>query len=468
MTLLARQIGRYHVMDRIAYGGMAEIFRAVTFDPEGSERIVAIKKVLPHFSEDRDFIRMLIDEAKLAGMLRHPNIAEVYEFAQVPEGYFIAMEYVDGKDLRSTMEKCRAEGIDFAFDDGAYVMARALEGLHHAHTACDKAGSPLRLVHRDFSPSNILVSYDGHVKICDFGIAKATLNRVQTKTGVIKGKVKYMSPEQALGRRLDHRSDLFSAGSVLYEICTGQAPFTAPNEIDLIFQVRDAVAPAPRDLNRAVPRALEKVIERAMLRSRSSRYQSAQEFRDALVEFIQRESHGYRRSKLARFMRRAWAAEIEEELRILEDYVIGSDVSSSLGQNLIADVLGPDAPFSRFTPMPTMLRQAKPRPATATVHEQATHLFDGRKIEPQSEEADDEVTTGERQGAPPRPASVGASPVDREKTTVAPGRRASSVPPPPHPPSDGDGPGAQPPRIVLPDLDDDDTRTTRYDRRNEG
>jgi len=500
VSRLARQIGRYHVMNRIAYGGMAEIFRGVTFDSEGTERLVAIKMVLPHFSEDQDFIRMLIDEAKLAAFLRHPNIAEVYEFAHVPEGYFIALEYVDGKDLRSTMEKCRALGMEFPFDDGAYVLARSLEGLHHAHTACDKNGTPLRIVHRDFSPSNILISYDGHVKICDFGIAKAALNRVQTKTGVIKGKVKYMSPEQAMGRRLDHRSDLFSAGSVLYELCTTQAPFTAPNEIDLIFQVRDAVTTAPRELNPAVPAGLEKVIGHAMIRSRSARFQTAQEFRDALVEFLRRDSPGYRRSKLARFMRRVWAREIEEELRVLEEYVIGSEVSHALGDNLIAEALGPDAPFSRFTPMPTQLRGADggpaPRRKTSTVHEVATMLFDRGKIA-QTElgsDDDDEVTTGERPQPPPRPRPDSGA--DLGKPTVAEGPRRSqgraampsipppappparpTVPPPPPPlattgrasipppiPPDARSPGRAP-RLILPELEEEDDRTARYDRR---
>ncbi|MCC7535324.1 MAG: protein kinase [Deltaproteobacteria bacterium] len=374
-----KQLGRYHVMDRIAYGGMAEIYRGVTFDVEGSERWVAIKKVLPHFAEDREFIDMLIDEAKLVGHLRHPNIAEIYEFTHWQDEYFIAMEHVDGKDLRSTMEKARSRGLLLDLDDAVYILARALDGIHHAHLARDERNEPLRIVHRDFSPSNILVSYDGQAKICDFGIAKATLNRVQTKTGIIKGKVKYMSPEQAFGRRLDHRSDIFSAGSVLYELATGVAPFSAPNEIDLIFQVREA-APRPcRDVNPQIPAHLGRIVEKGMARSRSARYQTAQEFRDALLGFLRAANPKYRRTKLSRFLKALWAAEIEHELRALEEYILDDRLSGDFGQNLIAASLGADAPFTKFTPNPggTHGREGGLRQSSAPVgvHEVGTQIL---------------------------------------------------------------------------------------------
>lgn len=374
-----RRLGRYHLTYRIAFGGMAEIFRAFTFDADGHQTNVAIKRLLPHFRDDKQFVDMLTDEFKLVRYLKHPNIAEVYELVEVDDALIIAMEYVDGKDLRSTVERAREQGLRLALDDAVYIIARSLEGLHHAHVARDDQGEPLRIVHRDFSPSNILVGYDGTVKLCDFGIAKATLSRIQTKTGIIKGKVKYMSPEQAFGRKLDWRSDLFSAGSVLYELVTNQAPFTAANEVDLIFAVREANPIPVRELDPEIPAALAKIIEKAMARSRSARFQSGLEFRNALFTFLRSYNPAYRRNKLAQFMKRVWHEEIERELRAMEDYVI--DVCEAerfdYGKNLIASALGPDAPFSRFSPNPTRSTGAAEHEADA-LHHVKTEILDGR------------------------------------------------------------------------------------------
>lgn len=351
-----RRLGRYHLTYRIAFGGMAELFRAFTFDDEGSKHDVAIKRLLPHYREDRSFVDMLTDEFKLVSYLKHPNIAEVYELVEVEDALLISMEYVDGKDLRSAVERAKELGQPLGIADAVYVIARTLEGLHHAHVARDMRGEPLRIVHRDFSPSNVLLAYDGVVKLCDFGIAKATHNRIQTKTGIIKGKVKYMSPEQAFGRKLDWRSDVFSAGTALYELVTGEAAFTAPNEIDLIFAVREAAPRSAREVNPAVPQALATILEKAMARSRSARYQSALEFRNALLTFLRSYDAGYRRNRLAQFLKRIFAEDIEKELRAMEDYVIDAAAAGDavdLGRNLIAQALPADAPVNRFSPSPT-------------------------------------------------------------------------------------------------------------------
>ena len=376
-----KRLGRYHLTERIAYGGMAEIFRGFTYDANDHRWDVAIKKLLPHYLEDRQFIVMLTDEFKLVSQLKHPNIAEVYELADVDGALLIAMEYVDGKDLRSTLEKAKQANTSLQFDDIAYVMARALDGLHHAHIARDGKDEPLRIVHRDFSPSNILVAYDGTVKICDFGIAKATHNRVQTKTGIIKGKVKYMSPEQAFGRKLDWRSDIFSAGTVLYELCTGQPPFNANNEIDLIFAVRDADPIHPRELNPHIPEHLANIIAKSMSRSRSGRYQSSLHFRDALLRFLRSHNPNYRRTRLSRFSKKLWAEEIERELRLMEDFVLDASKEKGYGKNLIADALGPDAAYSQFSPHPTHAavrrEDAQAAPPDDDVHEARTEIIGG-------------------------------------------------------------------------------------------
>lgn len=358
-----RRLGRYHLTYRIAFGGMAELYRAFTFEDDGHKRDVAIKRLLPHFREDRSFVDMLTDEFKLVSYLRHPNIAEVYELVEVEEAIIISMEYVDGRDLRSTVERARMLDVQIPLDDVVYVIARSLEGLHHAHVARDARGEPLRIVHRDFSPSNVLVGYDGVVKLCDFGIAKATHNRIQTKTGIIKGKVKYMSPEQAFGRKLDWRSDVFSAGSVLYELCSGEAPFNAPNEIDLIFAVRDAQPRPIREVAPQLPDELAQIIEKAMARSRSARFQSALEFRNALLSFLRRHNPSYRRTRLANLMKRIFQDDIERELRAMEDFVVDVSVrGEDFGRNLIASALPKDAPFNRFSPHPTASQLAAPSP----------------------------------------------------------------------------------------------------------
>lgn len=329
---------------------MAEIYRAKTFDASGHAHLVAVKRVLAHLAEDDDFIQMLVDEAKIAGLLKHPNVARVYEFARAHGEYFIAMEHVDGKDLRAILERCRQDKKPMPPSHAAYVGAEMAAALQAAHSAKDKSGADLHIVHRDVSPSNIICAYTGEVKLCDFGIAKATLSRVQTRTGVIKGKVKYMSPEQALGRKLDHRSDIFSLGSVLYEMLTRVPPFTATNEMDLLIKVRDAKYRRISDIVPNVPPEIEKITDKCLARSRANRFQSSDDVHRALRSFLNSTMPSYSRSHLGRYVRKQFGAEIERELRMLEEYVVSAEPSSDVGENLISNVLGPNAEFSRFSP----------------------------------------------------------------------------------------------------------------------
>ncbi len=346
----AHQLGRYQLLDRIAFGGMAEIYRAKTFDSEGRARLVAVKRVLQHLTADEDFIRMLVDEAKITASLDHPAIARVYEFSQAGEEYFIAMEYVDGKDVRALLEKHRALKTPIAPQHVAWVIAHVADGLHAAHTQLDGDGKPLAIVHRDVSPSNMLCAYGGEVKLCDFGIAKATLTRVQTRTGVIKGKVKYMSPEQAMGRKLDARSDLFSLGTVMYEMLTLEAPFIAATEIELIFAVRDARKRDASEVLPSIPPELNAILNRTMERQRTDRYQSCRELARELRGYLERTSPQYKRTTFSRFVRGLFKDEIEKELRQLEGWVIDQQADASkVGVNLIADALPKDAPFRTFS-----------------------------------------------------------------------------------------------------------------------
>jgi serine/threonine-protein kinase len=345
----AQQLGRYHLMDRIAFGGMAEIFRAKTFDEDGHAHLVAVKRILSHLAGDELFIQMLVDEARVASMIDHRNIARVYELSRAGGELFIAMEFVDGKDLRAILDRCRKDArAALPPEHVAYIASEVAMALQAAHDSRDGAGRAIDLVHRDVSPSNVICAYNGEVKLCDFGIAKTTVSSVKTKTGIIKGKVKYMSPEQALGRKLDHRSDIFSLGSVVYELLTHTAPFQAANELELIHKVRDARFVPVRQLRPDVPEGLASIVERALSRQRAARFGSADEMAAALKAFLLELAPGYGRSTLGRFLRGLFEREIDRELRLLEEYVVG-DASDDVGVNLIADAMGPRAAYTRFT-----------------------------------------------------------------------------------------------------------------------
>ncbi len=334
----SRRVGRYHLLDRIGSGGMADVYRGKLVDADGGEQLFAMKRVIEMYAEDPTFVKMLVAEYRLSSMLQHPNIARIHELLRAPEGYFIVMEYVDGKDLRTTLTRGIEGNRALDVADAVYLMARAIDGLDHAHAAVTPEGAALHLVHRDFSPSNILIGYDGSVKIIDFGIAKADVDRERTQLGVIKGKVRYMSPEQAQGEdRLTGQSDVFSAGSVLYEILAGVPAFHAPNEVELIYAVRRASPRPLRELAPHVPDALEQIIARAMAKLRRDRYPTAGAFRDELVTFLRAYAPGYRRTRLASYMKSLWATAIEEELGTLLEFAL-SDAPAAPSENLLARV----------------------------------------------------------------------------------------------------------------------------------
>jgi serine/threonine-protein kinase len=383
----AHQLGRYHLLDRIAFGGMAEIYRAKTFDADGHVHLVAVKRILSHLASDEDFIQMLVDEARVASLLDHRNIARVYEFSRSNDELFIAMEFVDGKDLRSIIDRLKKLSRAAEPEHVAYIGAEVALGLHAAHGSRDGEGTATALVHRDVSPSNVICAYNGEVKLCDFGIAKTTISKVKTRAGIIKGKVKYMSPEQALGKKLDHRSDLFSLGSVLYEMLTRVPPFQAPNEMELILKVRDARVTPVRELAPQVPVSLARIVEKALSKKREDRHGSGEELAAALRAFLLAASRGYTRATLGRFLRKLFEREIERELRLLEEYVVGA-ASPDVGVNLIADALGPRATYRRFTPErktldvtgPATISEVIPWGADPTnVHTAETRILDRKR-----------------------------------------------------------------------------------------
>ena len=217
-----QRFGDYILLDRINVGGMAEVFRGKQIGVEGFARLVALKRILPNISADQDFIDMFIDEAKLAVQMRHANIVQIYDLGHTDGSYYIAMEYIAGVDLRTVWDRARRRNRLLPIAMSAYIMQKVAEGLDFAHRKKDDRGNDIGLVHRDISPQNVLISFEGEVKVVDFGIAKASQRSRETEGGIIKGKFFYMSPEQAWGDTLDGRSDIFSAGICLYEMITGE------------------------------------------------------------------------------------------------------------------------------------------------------------------------------------------------------------------------------------------------------
>jgi len=269
--------GPYTLLERIAAGGMAEVFKAKRSGVEGFEKVVAVKRILAHLSDNQDFVNMFIDEAKVVAGLTHPNIVQIFDLGKLDETYFIAMEFVHGKDLRSIQRRSRDKGLRPPPDLSAYVVSRVCSALEHAHTRKDAEGRPLGLVHRDVSPQNILISFEGDVKLTDFGIAKATTKAAATDRGSLRGKLLYMSPEQASGQPMDRRSDIFSVGVVFYELLTDRKPFMATSEKGILDMVRECRIDPPSKWNDRIPGTLERIVLKALEKSPDERYQDAGE-----------------------------------------------------------------------------------------------------------------------------------------------------------------------------------------------
>ena len=269
--------GRYSLLERIAAGGMAEVFKARMRGEEGFEKIVAIKRILPHMADNDDFITMFIDEAKLAAQLTHNNIIHIYDLGKVDAYHYIAMEYVEGRDLRTILKLGQDRGYPLPAELALFVASKIANALDYAHRRMGMDGKELDLVHRDVSPQNILISYEGDIKLCDFGIAKAATKVSQTQTGALKGKLQYMSPEQAWGKKIDRRTDIFSLGIVLFEMLTGERLFTGDTDLTILEQVRDARVLAPSTRNAEVPKKVDQIVLKALAKNPQDRYQNASE-----------------------------------------------------------------------------------------------------------------------------------------------------------------------------------------------
>ncbi len=313
--------GSYQLVERLAMGGMAEVYLA---RPEGQERLVALKRILPSIASDEEFIAMFIDEAKIAGQLNHPSIAQILDLGKINTSYFISMEYVSGHDLRALWDRTRDNGKDgkttMPIGLACFVVKKICDGLDYAHRRRDAKGRPLGIIHRDVSPQNILISYDGDLKIIDFGIAKAANRIVRTQTGILKGKFAYMAPEQARGEPTDHRADIFAIGVILYELLTGERAFKADTDFVLLEKVRRVEVVPARQLRPDIPKDLERILAKALAKEAADRYGWASSLGSDLDRFMSDQAFASSKEELAAFVQRTFRAEYEEEKRRLAAY----------------------------------------------------------------------------------------------------------------------------------------------------
>ena len=312
------QFGKYFLFDRVSTGGMAEIFRAKTVSLEGTERIVAVKKMIELLTADKELTSMFIDEAKLAVQLNHPGICQVVDWGKVGETYFIAMEYVLGQDLKQLFQRCKQHLPDgtptMPLAQSCFLVMKLCEALDYAHNKQDSLGNPLHVVHRDVSPQNVLVSYEGEVKLIDFGIAKVSAAReAQTEAGVLKGKFAYMSPEQVKGESVDRRSDIFSTGIVLYELLTGERLFPPDQELAVLEKIKNVEVLPPTAYNRKIPEELDRIVMKALAAQPRDRYQTAMDLHADLQSFLYTSGEFFSRKDLAAWMKRVFRTEMEAE-----------------------------------------------------------------------------------------------------------------------------------------------------------
>ncbi|HPQ81514.1 MAG TPA: serine/threonine-protein kinase, partial [bacterium] len=303
------KVGQYYLMEKIAQGGMAEIFKGLSYDVHGLKKTVCIKRILPQLSADKEFIEALVAEAKLAVGLVHGNIAQTFDLGKVAEDYFMVMEFVDGRSLSQIHRKCQNEGKLIPLSHLVYFISELLNGLDYMHRRT-KDGRPLNIVHRDISPQNIMVSYSGTVKIIDFGIAKGATHTGPTDSGVLKGKFAYMSPEQAYGDAIDHRSDLFSAGIILHEMLTGKRLFKADDSRETIRNVRRCRVDAPSSHRPEIPDELDRIVMRSLSKDRRHRYAFASDMHADLVKYLYSAHPEFKPSDAAGFMQELFAEEI--------------------------------------------------------------------------------------------------------------------------------------------------------------
>jgi serine/threonine-protein kinase len=334
-------------MARLASGGMAEIFLATQTGPAGFEKLVVIKKILPGIASQEGFVRMFLDEARLSAMLDHKNVVQVFDLGEAEGEYFLAMEYLAGENLATILEASLQRGVRMPPQLAAGIVMQAAEGLHYAHTRRGPADRSLGIVHRDISPQNVFVLYDGAVKVVDFGIAKAetAFLRPRTRTGMVRGKMGYMSPEQVYSEKLDARSDIFSLGVVFWECLTHRRRFHRENQLATLQAITGEDAPSPAMLQPSLPEELCHIALRALAREPAERFQSAAEMHEALAGWIRESGLDADTAAIGGFMHSNFAARREAKQKRIREVpsaewpLSGSDLFGDLDADLLEETV---------------------------------------------------------------------------------------------------------------------------------
>ncbi|KFE60150.1 serine/threonine-protein kinase [Hyalangium minutum] len=351
-------VGRYHLLARIAVGGMAEIWLARQAGLKGFEKFVVIKRILDGLGTDPEFVAMFLDEARIAAQLNHPHIVQIFDLGEEAGAFFIAMEYLPGENLAAIARTGARQSQPLPIPLAVRVIADAAEGLAYAHTKTGPDGKLLGIVHRDVSPQNILVTYDGVVKVVDFGIAKAATRESQTMVGQVKGKTAYMSPEQAKGQSLDARSDIFALGILLFELVTRSRLFQFSDPLEALRVVAsDDPIPLAHERNPEVPATLGLIIARALARDPDQRYSTGRQFQYALEEWLRSQPEVPGAAELAAYMHERFGARIQERAKMLEAARNG-EVSSTGIRRAVSSNTGDSMPGRAQVDEETTLEQS--------------------------------------------------------------------------------------------------------------
>ncbi len=341
--MVNRIFGRFELLIEMGRGGMATLFLARIQGPSNFEKLLAIKKIHDHLAHEDQFVRMFLDEARIAALIHHPNVATIFDMGKIEDSYFIAMEYVHGQNLTEILKTAEKKHSAFPWTHAVRIVADSAAGLHSAHELKNQDGDSLQVVHRDVSPQNILVSYDGNTKVVDFGIAFAAEKLESTAAGTLKGKVSYMSPEQAMGEQVDRRSDIFALGIVLWECVCIKRLFKENNEGATLLRVRDALVPPPRSIRPEIPLELERIILKALAKDRRDRYDTTEELAEDLEALLVAQGKVIRTKKIAQMLdalfsdrRKLKDKQVKTALRWTGDNPIkGVGMSNTVTQSLV-------------------------------------------------------------------------------------------------------------------------------------
>lgn len=353
---VVEQFGKYLLLEKVATGGMAEVYLAKSTGVTGLNKFFAIKRILPQFSSNEEFVAMFKEEANVAINLNHSNVVSIFDFGIEKGQFYLVMDYVEGRNLRQIINELKKANKSFSIDQALFMVKEAAAGLDHAHRCTDsKSGRPLNITHRDMSPQNIMVSFEGEVKVIDFGIAKAETEQEETKAGTLKGKFGYMSPEQAEGLPIDPRTDVFALGIVLWELLANDRLFTGSNEAAILRKVRDCQVPSIRKVNPTVPPELERIVMKALAKDRNVRYQTAANFHRDLNRFLNTQFPDFSPQDFSQFIRESFKAAYQQGKNKLIEYsnVKASNLLDQISEaRATAESVSPTLEKDDFPPQP--------------------------------------------------------------------------------------------------------------------